>query len=416
MAHRDVDGRQMKILVITMQFPQFPAPGGQTRQFCLLRETAREHDITLLTLAHPPNDGALQELKSFVKEVIVVERKYPYLTPPAPSDLSSSDLFKELFAGDPFEIRKWRAKREIPEYLPQIDEADFDLIQVEHSELAHWVEGLFPNTPKILVLHNVNYLIYKRFFDIALWGKEKVWALAQWLNMRKYEASLAGKFTRYISMSEEDKQLFLRIAPFADVDVIPNGVDTGYFSPRKDPAPEENAIVYTGYMGWKPSVDAVLHFHANVFTDLLHSYPDLKFYVVGKDPAPEVQELASQKNVVVTGFVEDVRPYLEKAKIVVVPLRVGGGTRLKILEAMSMGKAIISTSIGAEGLRVAPGEDIFFADKPEDFLRQSLLLLGNEKLRREIGVRARTDVLSSYDWKIIGARLNNVYSKFRRRH
>jgi len=346
--------------------------------------------------------------------VIILDKKYQYLPLPEVSELSWAELVREFFRKEPFEIRKWRAKREAPDFLPQIAEEDFDLIQVEHSELAHWVDGFFPNTPKLLVLHNVNYLICKRFFDIAPWGKEKIWAMAQWLNMRKYETSLAGKFTRYIAMSDEDKKMFLAVAPFADIDVIPNGVDTEYFSPRDNPAPEENAIVYTGYMGWTPSVDAVVYFYNKVFTKLLDSYPELKFSIVGKDPSPEVQALARERNVIVTGFVVDVRPFVEKAKVVVVPLRVGGGTRLKILEAMSMGKAVVSTSIGAEGLKVNPGKDILFANTPEQFIDHSLSLLANDVMRTEIGVNARNNVLCSYDWKLIGAQLNSsTYEKIR---
>jgi len=398
----------MKILVLTMQFPHFPAPGGQTRQFYLLKEAAKEHEITLLTLSPPPSEAALSELKGFVKEVIVLKGKYPHPTAPNSAALPFSSLFRELLDKEPFEIRKWRTRREIPEYLAQIDEQQFDLIQVEHSELAHWIEGFFPNTPKILILHNVNYLIYKRFFDITSWGKEKVWALAQWLNMKKYEASLAGNFDKFISMSDNDRRLFLEIAPVADVDVVPNGVDTDYFFPGEDDN-EESALVYTGYMGWKPSIDAVVTFCRDIFPALRRTYPDLKFYIVGKDPSEEVKALAQDENVIVTGFVEDVRPYVRRSKLVVVPLRVGGGTRLKILEAMSMGKAVVSTSVGAEGLRVNNGEDIFLADSNQTIIEKCKMVLGDQALRRTMGEKARINAALNYSWSHIGVSLLDAY-------
>jgi sugar transferase (PEP-CTERM/EpsH1 system associated) len=400
----------MRILVISMQFPHFPAPGGQTRQFHLLKEAAREHEITLLTVAQSPNETALQELKSFVREVIVLDRIYPCSTSPVVAGMSYSQLLKELVSKEPFEIRKWRAKLEVPEYLERIAETDYDLIQVEHSELAHWVDGYFANTPKVLVLHNVNYIIYKRFFDIAPWSKEKIWALAQWLNMKKYETSLSGKFDKYIAMSDNDRLFFHALVPHADVTVVPNGVDVEYFSPDEATA-EEDGVVYTGYMGWKPSIDAVVTFCREIFPELRRSYPDLKFYIVGKDPSEEVKALAKDKNVIVTGFVDDVRPFVRRAKLVVIPLRVGGGTRLKILEAMSMGKAVVSTCIGAEGLDVSDGENIFLADDFMSFAEKCRMVLGDQALRKSMGEKARTKAVVNYSWPYIGTSLLDFYKQ-----
>lgn len=394
-----------------MQFPYFPGPGGQTRQYYLLRAAAICHDITFVTLSRPPDQKAIEDLQSIVKQVIIVDQKYSPLPKPSDKDISGMYLIKELFQKAPYEVKKWQARKEIPEFLATLSEESFDLVQVEHSELAHWVDDLFNNTPKLLVLHNVNNVIWKRFFDVAPWGKEKLWNFTQWLNMRKYEKSLAKKFDTYITMSDNDKKLLHKLLPDAKIEVIPNGVDVDYFSPHCEPR-EENSTVYTGYMGWEPSIDAVVTFCHEIFPALKRAKPGLKFYIVGKNPSHDVAELARDNDVIVTGFVDDVRPYLQRAKIVVVPLRVGGGTRLKILEAMAMGKVVVSTSIGAEGLAVKDGEDILIADNPKSFIDKCNFALTSPSLRKTIANNARAKAVNEYDWAKIGIKLNNIYRTF----
>jgi sugar transferase (PEP-CTERM/EpsH1 system associated) len=398
-----------------MQFPHCPATGGETRQFHLLKAAAREHELTLVTLASPPHESASKELQSLVKKLVVLPMRGKWL-----QRFDSARTWCWNFHGFrtmPTYVQRLAVFRAVSDYLAGLDGSQFDLVQIEHSEIAHWVFGLFQDTPKMLVLHNVNFLIYRRMFETAPEGSpEKMRARSEWEKMRIYETGLADKFTKFVAMSAEDREHFRKIAPQADVSVVPNGVDTAYFSAAKNGTTEENALVFTGYMGWQPPEDAVVFFCRNIFPELLATYPDLKFYIVGKNPSPVVSSFDNRSNIFVTGFVEDVRPYLEKAKVVVVPLRIGGGTRLKILEAMSMGKAVVSTSVGAEGLKVTPDHDICIADSPADFILAIKKFMDSASLRASMGARARENVVQNYDWHAIGESMLHVYGEVERLH
>ena len=405
----------MRILVITMQFPHCPSTGGETRQFHLLKAAAREHEVTLVTLAPPPHEAAFNQLRGLVKKLITLSplgkwrQRYDY----ARTWCGNYHGFRTM----PAYMQRLAVYRVVPDYLATLSGSEFDLVQVEHSEIAHWVFGLFPRTPKMLILHNVNSLIYRRMFEtIPEDSRDREQARSEWNRMRTYESRLAGKFTKFVATSREDREQFLQIVPDADLSVVPNGVDTEYFSAMQNRATEENALVFTGYMGWQPPEDAVAFFCRNIFPELLAAYPDLKFYIVGKNPSPVVSSFDNRSNIIVTGFVDDVRPYLEKAKVVVVPLRIGGGTRLKILEAMSMGKAVVSTSVGAEGLKLSPDHDICIADSPADFTLGVKKLMDSASLRASMGARARENVVRNYDWHAIGENMLHVYGEVERLH
>jgi glycosyltransferase involved in cell wall biosynthesis len=212
-------------------------------------------------------------------------------------------------------------------------------------------------------------------------------------------------------MSEIDgefiRQLYCADTPVA---IVQNGVDTEYYLPDVQSAVCPTELVFVGTMNYPPNDEAALYFCGEIFPLILDGNPSVTFSIVGKDPSIEVLRLARRKNISVTGFVPDSRPYMAAASVVTVPLLSGSGTRLKILEAMAMGKAIVSTSIGAEGIEYNDGKDILIADTEQAFAEKVLYLLSYPAIALEIGENARRLVEEKYAWKILSDKMDSAYS------
>jgi glycosyltransferase involved in cell wall biosynthesis len=239
--------------------------------------------------------------------------------------------------------------------------------------------------------------------------------------MKAFETQKTKEFKGVFACSLDDREILNGITSGAvPIDVIANGVDTEYFNSviarseatKQSLFQEEDAMVFTGSMDWLPNDDAITYFCAKILPLIWQRQASVKFYVVGKNPSPVVKELAGRDpRVIVTGRVDDVRPYIQRSKVFIVPLRIGGGTRLKILEAMSMEKAVVSTTIGAEGIECTDGQNIFLGDAPQDFADKVLFLLNDHQKSQAAGLAARKFVCERYDWEIIGKRLKTIYEK-----
>ncbi len=201
-----------------------------------------------------------------------------------------------------------------------------------------------------------------------------------------------------LAVSETDKNHFLNYLPESKLTIVPTGVDVEFFQPRHSQE-EPDSLVFTGSMDWLPNEDGIVHFIEQVLPRIREQIPEVSLSVVGRKPSQKLQALGDRnKGVRITGWVDDIRPYLAHSAMCIVPLRIGGGTRLKIFEAMAMGKAMISTTIGAEGLPVRHSESIVLADDPEDFARQAVNLLRSPERRQHIGAAAHKMVTEKYSW------------------
>ena len=229
--------------------------------------------------------------------------------------------------------------------------------------------------------------------------------------LERMERQYVSRAEHVLAVSENDRDFFLRYTGKGRMTVIPTGVDIDYFSPS---AGEEEAksIVFTGSMDWVANEDGIVFFIENVLPLVRQKFPRVKLFVVGRRPTMRLKRMAaSEQNVEVTGTVDDIRPYLARGSVYVVPLRVGGGTRIKIFEAMAAGKAVVSTTIGAEGLPVSHGENVLLADEPESLAKYVVELLGDRARREKIGNSARKLVTESYSWRAVGKALSNVMEK-----
>ena len=404
-----------KILVLTPQFPYPPHQGTTIRNYNLIAYLARRHAVHLLSFGDPAQsqDTPLHNLCRSVEVVRPPQRvmrqrltglflsRLPDMAQRLPSAQFGSALAATLEREDP------------------------DVVQVEGIELAQYLFQAVASRAAgrrrpLLVFddHNAEYVLQQRAFETDTRQPRQwvgaVYSFVQWKRLQGYERRACLAADRVVAVSQTDAAALRRLKPDLSPVVVPNGVDMAFYTappPILDAqqAPGPHDLAFTGKMDFRPNVDAVLWFVQEVLPLLRLSNPDLRFWVVGQNPHPRLASLADHPGVVVTGRVEDVRPYIAAAGVYVVPLRIGGGTRLKVLEAMAMGKAIVSTRLGCEGFDLVPDQELAIADTPAEFASAVLALLGDPDRRERIGRAARRFAGSRYDWSVIVPRLEKVY-------
>jgi sugar transferase (PEP-CTERM/EpsH1 system associated) len=378
-----------------------PDMGGKIRSYNILKQLARRHEITLFTFyPEHPNDQHLRPNSIFTKIVPV-----PLPLPPRRSLGEYLSFARMMAAGRPVTIDKFLSPEVRRRYAELLTSSTFDVVICDFlvpGSLMHW----HTPPPTILFTHNVEAQVWERHYKVTT---NPIMKAACWLEAR----ALAVAERRYVELadhvlavSENDRAFFLQYVAPDRVSVIATGVDTEYFQPS--PTPEQpDTLVFTGTMDWMPNEDGVAYFIDKIFPLIRHEIPAAAFWAVGRRPPRRIQALASG-NVTVTGAVDDIRPYLGKAAICVVPLRSGSGTRIKIFEAMAMGKAVVSTTMGAEGLPVQHGENIILADDPADFARQVVQLLRDPQRRAQLGQAARQLVDQHYGWPSVAAHFDQI--------
>jgi glycosyltransferase involved in cell wall biosynthesis len=296
-------------------------------------------------------------------------------------------------------------------------EDTFDVVQIEGIELSPYLDTIRSASPEATVVfddHNCEYLLQERAFLTDLYSPARwpgaAYSYVQWQRLRRYEAEVCRGADHVLAVSEADADALQRLIPELGITVIPNGIDTEAYQPPADRGEEvDNTLVFTGTMDFRPNVDAVLWFAREVLPRIQADVPDAQFLVVGQRPHRRLDPLRRNPAITLTGWVEDVRPYFAKATIYVAPLRMGGGTRLKILEAMAMGTPIVATSLGAEGYPVVSGRELILADAPAAFAEAATSLLHADERRDTLRRTARTFVEQHYDWRVIVPRVEDVY-------
>ena len=261
--------------------------------------------------------------------------------------------------------------------------------------------------PAVIFTHNVESEIWRRHAETAATPVSRWLYSMQHARMMRYEERAICRFNGVIAVSNTDGSMLTQLYPHAigvPVCVVPTGVDTGFFTARPS-RPESRELVFTGSMDWLPNEDAMRFFCREVLPRVRAAEPGVTLSIVGRAPTPAVRRLAAEPGVRITGRVDDVRPFVRNAAVYVVPLRIGGGTRLKIFEAMAMGRAVVSTSVGAEGLPVTSGEHLMIADGVEAFAREIVRLLRDLDQRRRLEAAARALVVERYDWSVVAGEL-----------
>jgi glycosyltransferase involved in cell wall biosynthesis len=257
--------------------------------------------------------------------------------------------------------------------------------------------------------HNVETQIWQRNWEVENQPLRKAFILRQWQKMQHFEQNVLPRFSRVIAVSEPDRALIAQWVKPEKIDVIDNGVDTGYFKPAGS-QPKPFSMGFSGSLDWRPNVDAMLYFLEEIWPMVRASHPQASITIVGRNPMAALKDKAAgMPGVALTGMVDDVRPYIEKAMAYVVPLRIGGGSRLKILEALAMKKAVVSTTVGAEGLTLTNDEDVLLADTPPAFAQKISQLFLVSGLRERLGDAGRKLVEARYEWRSLSAKLEKVW-------
>ena len=389
----------MKILWVNSDFLHPTTRGGQIRTLETLKRLHQRHEIHYAALLRPSMPGGLE------RSVEYCTRAYP-VAHQAPSQFTPRfcrQICESQFSTLPVAVLRYRsdALRRQVEDLTQRE--TFDAIVCDFLFSA-------PNIPApgaaVLFQHNVESGIWKRHVEHARTRLLKIYLQGQYERMLRYEEQVCRTVKRIVAVSEGDAKTMQSLYGIPSVASVPTGVDLDYFAPPPNrPAPTTD-LIFLGSMDWRPNIDGIRWFVADILPLIRRRRPTCSLAIVGRQPTPEILRLAeTDARIHVTGTVDDVRPYLWESTVSIVPLRIGGGTRLKIYEAMAAQTPVVSTTIGAEGLDVRDGENIALADSPEDFAERCLALLEYAKARQQQARTAWEMVSACYSWEAVSRKL-----------
>lgn len=380
----------------------FPADfGGKIRTLNVLRHLSRWHEVTYLSNLQPGEERYLNDMRGLGLRLETV----PWRETPRGSLRFYADLAMNLCSRYPFTANKDydpRLRRRAAELLRT---ERCDLVVCDFVQMARNAVGL--PAAKLLFQHNVEAEIFERHARTDRGRLRRLYMGSQWRKMHRFEAEAGRQFDAVVAVSRQDRRTFEIRYGWGHVHVIDTAVDVDYFRPN-GAAERPGRVVFVGSMDWLPNEDGVRHFVEAIWPEVRKRHAEATFQIVGRNPTPAVRKLAGMPGVEVVGTVPDVRPYLAEAAVVVVPLWVGGGTRIKIFEAMAMEKAVVSTRLGAEGLEVTPGEHLMIADEAADFGAAMCDLLEHADRRARLAAKARRLVTAGYSAETVARQFDEI--------
>ncbi len=383
----------MRILWIKTELLHPLDKGGKIRTFQMLRSLVRQHDVTYLCL----DDGtASPEDRRNAGEYCTRLITVPFHPTKKGSAAFFLDLLRNLFSSLPYAVSRYRSqllKERVIELAPEHDLVICDFLFPSYAVPS----GL--SVPTVLFQHNVEAMIWERRALVPQNFIRRAYMREQWRRMRRFESEECRRLDQVVAVSTRDADIFRNEYGVSSVSDVPTGVDLEYFSPRVSRPKDNPELIFIGSMDWLPNEDGVCWFSEHVLGRVRQQVPNVRLTIVGRTPGSAVRKLAEQDAAIqVTGTVPDVRPYLERGAVCVVPLRIGGGTRLKIYEAMAMGIPMVSTTIGAEGLPVRNEEHLLIADSPEEQATAISRLIQNPHLGAELAGNAVKLVKEHGSW------------------
>ncbi len=389
----------MKILFVGAYVPYPLISGGRIRSYYLLRELATRHEVHLLAFSHEP--------VSLSCATVLSEICRSMRTIPAPVRLNGPAHRVRRLLQNPEDILIGRSSPDmVREFHCALERGPFDLIILDDMGTEEYVRNL-AGRPVLLSKHNCEWRLLRQQARYKVnrpwaWGLNRLETLVT----RSHEGRVASSVCRVIIASEPDKKVLLECAPDARIDVVPNGVNVADYDPTK-PSPGRG-LLFVGALFWYPNVDAVFWFYRMVWPRIRQAAPDVCFDLVGSGLSVALQALDGQPGIQVIPNAPDVRPHLARSAVFVAPLRIGSGTRLKILEALAAGRAVVATSVGVEGLDLRPEREFLLADNPVDFAAACVQLLDDLAMRDRLARAGRQAAEIRYDWQIVLANLNRI--------
>jgi glycosyltransferase involved in cell wall biosynthesis len=392
---------RLRILVLSPSLPYPPIWGFGIRVSQFLRLLARHHDVSLLTYEEPAEEDKVAAVEALGVTVHTVKRPRSTERGKRKAQLSSV-VSKVSYQRRSVHSRAMQAR------LDELAAREpFDVIQIESSQLAGFDFG----QASVLVLdeHNIEYELLYRMYQTEGSSMRRLYNRLEFVKFKREEIRSWCTVSGCVMTSAREQAIVKKLAPDTPTIVGANAVDVDYFRPSGMPR-NSHALVMTGLMHYRPNIDGALYFVQEIFPLILATRPDMVFYIVGAGATDELKRL-SGPNVVVTDTVPDVRPYVYDAAAFVVPLRMGGGTRLKVLEGLSMEKAVVSTSVGCEGIDVVHGEHLLVADDPRAFADAVLNVTADNDLAGHLGRKGRLLVEEHYKWESVVDRLEDFYRR-----
>ena len=394
----------MKLLIIDEEFPYPLNTGKRLRTYNLTRELAKENEVHYLAFGTESSDS----FKHFQNTHL-----NPHAVAPLQREQSGSrfyaKLFMNLFSPLPYIVTS-HYSRSFEQVLIDLQKKHrFDIMICEWSPYARYLENL-SDCRKIIVAHNIEATIWKRYAENESNPVKRWYIQKQYEKVAAFEKSCFHLSDGATAVTKQEADTINSYGvPYA-TEVIDNGVDTEYFHPIETPV-KQNRLVFTGSMDWRPNQDAAIFFAEEILPLLKKMKPDIEAVFVGRNPPEHIKALEKFNGFELTGTVDDVRPYIADAALYIVPLRIGGGSRLKILEAMAMKKTVISTSVGAEGLNVKNKDTILLADSAETFAKLILEHLPPHEQSIRVAENGYHLVHREYRWEQLGKKLNAYLTK-----
>jgi sugar transferase (PEP-CTERM/EpsH1 system associated) len=377
--------------------------GAKLRNYHLARVLANRLQVTLL--AFDDQTPTTSELSDVYERIV---------TAPQPRAYSIGNVLRGAVSRAPLPLLNYTTSEMKLALEHLLDESNFDVIQVESIHLMNYLPSIRAAVAKPLVVcdwHNIESDLMRQYSERERNLGRKAYARKTARSMNEAEQRALVDFDAHLVVSQTDAERLRIMNSTARVFVIENGVDTVAFSDHQRELVNKNRIVFVASMDYHANIDGAINFGRNVWPAVRNQKPDLVFTIVGRNPAPSVRELSSIPGVEVTGTVNDVRPYYREALAAVVPLNVGGGSRLKILEAMAAGVPVVSTGRGAEGLNVSHGENILLVDTIGDLAVGIINVIEDQQLRNTIITGGRKLVAARYDWSRLGSLLFEHYQQ-----
>ncbi|MDX2031928.1 MAG: glycosyltransferase family 4 protein [Blastocatellia bacterium] len=372
--------------------------GGKIRSYNILRRLAERHEVTFLSHYGGERDEAYERellnhlpgaksVYTGVRDATTLERGLTYL--------------QRLPSSAPFGVTKFTTRMVQNMLTEWLNDGRFDVAVCDFlgSTLNFPAQSA---TPVALFQHNVESILWRRHSEHETHPVKRAAFKLEAAKMARYEAAAVARFDHIIAVSEFDREQMAKMSATARISVVPTGVDLGQYQSGAGESPTEPVVIFLGSMDWEANIDGVSYFCRDIWPKILRAVPEARFRVVGRNPPPRIKQLEQNAadRIEVTGRVESVIEPLQQAAVFVVPLRIGGGTRLKIYEAMAMRKAVVSTTIGAEGLDVNHGKDIVLADDPETFADGVIDLLRDHPKRMRFE-QAAGEQAARYDWSVV---------------
>jgi len=393
----------MRVLLLTQVLPYPPDSGPKVKTYYVLKYLAERHDVTLVSFVRDTDKVEhVEHLKSLCKKVVTV----PITRSPV---MDLQFLGKSLLTNQP-----WMMVRDEREDMQAVladlaKTTDFDVVHADQLNMAQYALP-FTKSRKVLDLHNALWVLYKRLSEtLPLTKPMKYILMRDWRLLKQYEGQMCRTFDAVLAVSQEDKLALIEAGARLDMTVIPIAIDTDEQAqiPRQPRSPH---IVHIGTMYWPPNIAGITWFLDEIYPLVKQQVPDVRCTLIGARPPASITDRAkADSSLTVTGYVEDPIPYLADSSMMVVPLKAGGGMRVKILNALSQGVPMVSTTVGCEGINVTNGEDILVADSPEDFADATTRLLTNSILNRQITEKGRTMVVNTYDYRQACKPLDAIY-------